>query len=85
MMTYISRVLLFTTPVIYPASVLSPTLQKFLIWNPFLPLFNCYRAVQAGGTPPSGDLVLSIAFAIGIFTLGARVFLSHERDFAMRL
>jgi hypothetical protein len=41
--------------------------------------------VQAGGTPPSGDLVLSIAFAAGIFILGARLFISHERDFAMRL
>jgi teichoic acid transport system permease protein len=84
-MTYISRILLFTTPVIYPASVLSPTIQKFLIWNPFVPLFTSYRAVQAGGVPQSSDLFLATAFAIAFFVVGARVFLSHERAFAMRL
>ena len=83
--TYISRILLFTTPVIYPASVLSPTLQKLLIWNPLFPLFTCYRAVQAGGTPPRAELFQATVFAVVIFVIGARVFLSHERAFAMRL
>jgi len=83
--TYISRILLFTTPVIYPASVLGPSIQKFLIWNPFFPLFVCYRAVQAGGTPPSSDLFLATAFAVGFLVVGVRVFLSHERAFAIRL
>ena len=84
-LTYISRILLFTTPVIYPASVLSPTLQKLLIWNPFFPLFTCYRAVQAGGTPPVGGPVPGHVFAVVFFLVGARAFLSHERAFAMRL
>lgn len=84
-LTYISRILLFTTPVIYPASVLSPTLQKLLIWNPLFPLFTCYRAVQAGGSPPAGDMFLATVYAVLFFLVGARAFLSHERAFAMRL
>ena len=84
-LNYIIRILLFTTPVIYPASVLSPTLQKLLIWNPLFPLFTCYQAVQAGGSPPASDLLLATVFAVVFFVIGARVFLSHERAFALRL
>jgi hypothetical protein len=41
--------------------------------------------VQAGGSPPASDLFQATVFAVVIFIVGARVFLSHERAFAMRL
>ena len=84
-LTYLSRILLFTTPVIYSAATLSPGLRRILSFNPYFALFNCYRAVIAGQMPP-GELVFqATAFALVLILVGGRVFLSHERAFAMRL
>jgi len=84
-LTYVTRILMFTTPVIYSTATLSPTLQRILAFNPFFALFVCYRAVVAGGMPPGGSLLQAIGWAIIIFAIGTRAFLSHERAFAMRL
>jgi teichoic acid transport system permease protein len=84
-LTYISRVLLFTTPVIYSPEVLSPGLQRVLSFNPYFALFNCYRAVVAGEMPPAGWVFQAMGFSVLFIVLGVRVFLSHERAFAMRL
>jgi teichoic acid transport system permease protein len=84
-LTYITRIILFTTPVIYSAATLSPSLQKIMAFNPFFALFNCYRAVVAGQMPSGGSMFQAFAWAVIFFLVGARVFLSHERAFAMRL
>jgi ABC-type polysaccharide/polyol phosphate export permease len=84
-LTYLMRLLFFMTPVIYPATTLSPTLVSILSWNPFFCLFVCYRAVIAGGMPPGGYMLRATAFAIVLFIVGGRTFLSHERAFALRL
>jgi teichoic acid transport system permease protein len=84
-LTYLTRLLLFTTPVIYSASTLTPGLQRILAFNPFFALFNCYRAVVAGQMPPGGSVLQATLWAAVYLVIGARVFLSHERAFAMRL
>jgi teichoic acid transport system permease protein len=84
-LTYIQRLLFFTTPVIYPASTLSPGLASILSWNPFFCLFVCYRAVVAGGMPPGGFLLRAAVMSVVLFIVGARTFLSHERAFALHL
>ena len=84
-LTYISRILLFTTPVIYASDTLSPGLQQVLSWNPLFELFTAYRVIIAGGVPTAGMVFTSAAFALVIFVIGARVFLSNERAFALKL
>jgi teichoic acid transport system permease protein len=84
-LTYITRILMFTTPVIFSTATLSPTLQRILAFNPYYALFVCYRAVVAGNMPPGGSLLQAIGWSIIVFAIGTRAFLSHERAFAMRL
>ena len=84
-LSYVSRLLLFTTPVIYPATTLSGSMQAILRWNPLFALFSAYREVVAGEVPDASLIFQALAFAVAIFLIGGRVFLSHERAFAMRL
>jgi teichoic acid transport system permease protein len=84
-LTYITRIFMFTTPVIFSTATLSPSLQRILAFNPFYALFVCYRAVVAGQMPPGGSLLQALGWSIIIFAVGTRTFLSHERAFAMRL
>jgi ABC-type polysaccharide/polyol phosphate export permease len=85
-LTYISRVMLFTTPVIYGAETLSPTIRNILFWlNPYFALFTCYRAIVLGGVPDGRSVIQAILLAAVVFVVGARAFLSHERAFALRL
>jgi teichoic acid transport system permease protein len=82
---YIMRVLFFTTPILYPISVLPAGAEAFLRLNPFFPLFACYQAVVLGGVPAPGDLFQAIFWALLAIVVGFRVFVSRERGFALRL
>jgi teichoic acid transport system permease protein len=84
-LTYVSRILLFTTPVIFGVETLSPGLQRVLSWNPLFDLFSAYRVIIAGGVPSGGMVFRAAFFALVIFLLGARTFLTHERAFALKL
>ena len=48
-LSMITRVLLFTTPVIYPISLLPPDLKTILSFNPLYPLFANYQFIIGGG------------------------------------
>ena len=50
-MYFVSRILFFVTPVIYPVALLPPSVKPFIAWQPLFPLFACYQAIFAGRTP----------------------------------
>jgi len=85
MMNYILRVLTFATPVVYPVSTLPSSFAKYMIWNPFFPLFSAYQAVITGQMPSGGQVFLSLVWAIGLLWAGIWVFLRHERSFALHV
>jgi teichoic acid transport system permease protein len=85
LMSYVLRVLMFATPVIYPVSVLSPTIQAVLKWNPYFALFSAYQAVITGYMPSAGMMLQATGWAIVIFGTGAWVFLRHERSFGLHI
>jgi len=85
LLNYLLRVLMFVTPVIYPVSLLSPTLQSILRINPLFSLFASYQAIILGGVPAVFDIVQSVMWAGLFLVLGARLFVSHERSFALHL
>jgi ABC-type polysaccharide/polyol phosphate export permease len=85
LLQYLLRIMIFVTPVIYPVSQLSPTLRAVLSVNPLFPLFAAYQTIIAGGVPTAGQVFASGVWAVLFLVLGYRVFVSHERAFALRL
>lgn len=84
-MTYVTRILFFATPVIYPVSLLPDGARSLVSWQPLFPLFASYQAVFTGGVPSAGLVIQTALWAIALLVIGGRVFLRHERQFAMHL
>jgi teichoic acid transport system permease protein len=80
-----NRLLFFATPVIYPVALLPATAKAILQWQPLYPVFASYQAIFGGDTPSPGLVVLSALWAGALLVVGARVFLKHEREFALHL
>jgi teichoic acid transport system permease protein len=84
-MNYVTRVLFFTTPVIYPVSLLPPGALALVSWMPLFGLFASYQAIFTGEVP-SPALVLQTAFwAVALLVVGSRAFLRHEQQFALHI
>lgn len=82
---YIMRILFFTTPILYPVSKLPAAAITILQINPFFALFASYQAVVTGGLPSPVYLLESLFWVVLLSVVGFRVFVSHERGFALRL
>lgn len=66
LMGLVTTILLFLSPVFYPASMLPPRLQTVFMLNPLTLIIEQSRAVLLNGLAPRWDL-------LGIYTLGALV------------
>jgi teichoic acid transport system permease protein len=84
-MTYVNRVVLFATPVIYPVRLLPAAALAALRWQPLFAVFASYQAILEGGMPSPGMVALTVLWAGTLLVLGARVFLRREREFALHL
>ena len=83
---YLTRTLLYLSPILYEASALKPSLRALEIFNPLFPLLDSWsRAMVHGEVPHMSSLLQSLAWATGIFFIGTYFFLSREREFAVRL
>jgi teichoic acid transport system permease protein len=82
---WLTRVLFFATPVIYPVVLLPPAAKAILQFQPLYPLFASYQAIFDGSTPSPGMVALTALWAGGLLVVGARTFLRHEREFALHL
>ena len=84
-MAYVSRVLFFATPVVYPVSLLPHRAVVIIGWQPLFGLFSSYQAIFTGGVPSAGLVILAALWAIALLVIGGNLFLRHEREFALRL
>ena len=84
-MTYVSRVLFFATPVVYPVSLLPASAKLLIGWQPLFPLFSAYQAVFSGGVPNPVLVLESAAWAFALLVIGGQWFLRREREFPMHL
>jgi teichoic acid transport system permease protein len=83
---YMTRSLLYLSPVLYEASKVSEEIRKFEIANPLFYLLDAWSHVMVHAEAPSmNSLLHAIAYAAIIFIFGSYFFLSRERDFAVRL
>ena len=86
MLPYMTRSLLYLSPVLYEASSLSERMLLFENANPiFFILDSWARVVVQGEAPTGAALIQSSIWAFSIFFIGTYFFLSRERDFAVRL
>lgn len=83
---YLTRTLLYLSPILYEASALNPDLRILEFVNPlFLILDSWSSALVHGQMPEVASMLQGLAWATGIFFIGTYFFLSREREFAVRL
>ena len=83
---YMTRSLLYLSPILYQASDLSDKLKSFEIANPIFYLLDAWSQVMVYAQAPDlFSLLHSLVWALAIFIIGTYFFLSRERDFAVRL
>ena len=83
---YLTRTLLYLSPILYEASSLSPKLRALEVFNPLFPILDSWsKAVVHSQAPETSSMLQGLAWALGIFLVGTYFFLSREREFAVRL
>jgi ABC-type polysaccharide/polyol phosphate export permease len=83
---YLTRVWLYTSPVLYYADEVPSRFKPILAANPLYPMLAALSdVVNQGQTPSLGLLAWGFAWAVSAFVLGALFFISREREFAVRL
>ena len=83
---YLTRTLLYLSPVLYEADSMSSQL-KLIEWvNPLFPILDSWSKVMVYAQAPSlSQLLTGSLWALAVFLIGTYFFLSRERDFAVRL
>ncbi len=83
---YLTRTLLYLSPILYEASALKPNIRALEVFNPLFPILDSWsRALVHGQAPQTSSILQGLAWAVGIFLIGTYFFLSREREFAVRL
>jgi teichoic acid transport system permease protein len=84
---YATRIWLYATPILYYADeVRNRGYDWILAVNPLAPIITCWSTViDEGQSPPLGDMLIGVAWAVGVFLVAAVFFVSREREFAVRL
>ena len=83
---YLTRIWLYISPVLYYVNEVPSNLKPIIAANPLYPMLGALSDVVNGGRNPSaGFLVWGLAWALAMLVVGGLVFISRERDFAVRL
>jgi teichoic acid transport system permease protein len=86
MLPYLTRSLLYLSPILYEATNISDRIKKLEIANPMFYLLDSWsRVVVHAQAPSMHGLLHATVWALLIFVTGTYFFLSRERDFAVRL
>jgi ABC-type polysaccharide/polyol phosphate export permease len=83
---YFTRIWLYLSPVLYYASEVPDKFKPLVAANPLYPLIaSLSDVVNQGESPSTGYLLWGAASAVVTFLAGALIFISREREFAVRL
>ena len=86
MLPYLTRSLLYLSPILYEASSVSDQIKSVQIANPIFYLLDSWsRVVVHAQSPTIFGLIHASVWALIIFFIGTYFFLTRERDFAVRL
>jgi teichoic acid transport system permease protein len=83
---YLMRIWLYGSPVLYYLDEVPERLRWIIDLNPLTPMFASLSDVLNRGHAPSAGLVLwALAWAACALVVGGILFISREREFAVRL
>jgi len=82
---YFIRIWLYLSPVIYYVESLPPAMKPFMVLNPLFPIAGGYGEALGGHAPSAGMVLGGAAWAISTCLVGGLLFMSREREFAVRL
>jgi teichoic acid transport system permease protein len=86
LLPYFSRTLLYLSPVLYTAQTLDAKLNFLKIINPLFPILDTWSAVMIRAEAPDPtSLLLALGYSLFLFSIGTFIFLSREREFAVRI
>ncbi len=78
--TFILQALMYASPVIYPISIIPPSLQTLYALNPMTGVIAGFRwALLGSGDPPGGLFAISVVIIVLALVSGAYVFRRTER------
>jgi ABC-type polysaccharide/polyol phosphate export permease len=84
--TSLSFLLFFFTPIIYPLTVLPPTIRPYIELSPVLVFIDLLRQPVCDGVIPTPErFALAAIYAVLAFGLGVTSFLRSERSFYLYL
>lgn len=85
-LSYFLRIWLFLSPVLWTVDYTPAFMKSFVLLNPMYSIVGGFsNAFVYGQWPPMSYWVAASCWALGMITLGTYVFLSREREFAIRL
>lgn len=79
---FLVQLWMFATPVVYPASMMSPKWQRVLAINPMTGIIESYRAAVLGRPLPWESLAISSIITVVLLVGGLWYFRRTERTFA---
>ena len=82
---YATRLLLYVTPVLYTTAEIPEDVAPFLRLNPLYPFYAATERMLAGQAPAAVHLAAAAAWALAALVVGGTVFLTRERELALRL
>jgi teichoic acid transport system permease protein len=82
---YITRLLMYVSPVLFATYEIPANLKAYLKWNPLYPFYAALEQIFRARWPSTGYLLASAAWAAFFAIVGVTYFLAKEREFAVRL
>ena len=83
---YVLRVWLYISPILYFADEVPDRYRPILALNPLAPILTAWSDVlNRGQAPDPADLALGAGWVVAVITIGTLMFMSREREFAVRL
>ena len=86
LLSYFTRTVLYLSPMLYTSADLDDRLRLLEVINPIFPILDTWSAVMVRGDAPQFQTVaLALGWSLGFFAIGTYLFLSREREFAVRI
>mgnify|MGYP000002759497 FL=1 len=86
LLPYLTRTLLYLSPVLYESSALTEKLSILKTINPLYPMLDSWSRVMVKGELPfAADVFQSLIWTLALLAISSYLFLSREREFAVRI